>query len=151
MKRTRWERMNLLLLTLLMMTNLAGAQSRHRDRPTPLESNELRGDLDGSGDESFYSFVAGPGEIKITVDVRSVESTAVLNFELLDQDANKQILCCEFAQADSAGESGRNIKTVKFGRRQTVVLRLTQAKTGRGTYRVRLTGAALLKGADEER
>src|ERR1700742_3597855 len=151
MKQLRFEQFGLFLLLLLMATNGVVAQSRERDHPVAMSSNELEGDLDGSGDESFYSFVAGPGEVKITVDVRWFDGTANISFELLDKDAAKALICCEFAQADQTGESGRNVKTVKLGRRQTLVLHLTQGPSGRGTYHIRLAGSVLLKDVDEDR
>jgi hypothetical protein len=151
MKRFRFERFGLFLWLLIVVANGIAAQSRERDNPIPLSSNELNGDLDGSGDEYFYSFVAGPGEVKITVDVRSFDGTANISFELLNKDAAKALICCEFAQADLTGESGRNVKTVKLNRRQTLVLHLTQGPSGRGTYRIRLSGSVLLKNEDEDR
>lgn len=141
MRQMRFEPLAWLLFLLLGVSSVAVAQSRDRDHPTPLRSNDIYGDLDSSGEESFYSFTAGPGELTITVDVQSTDGTAVLEFELLDKNAAKAIICCEFAQADSAGQSGRNVKSTKFGKQQTVVLHLTQGKGGRGTYRVRLSGA----------
>jgi hypothetical protein len=136
-----------LLVFTFAFTPATSAQSSDRDHPTPLKSNEIEGDLDASGNESFYSFTAGPGELTITVDVKSSDGTAVLEFELLDSTASKSIICCEFAQADSAGKSGRNIKSVKLAKRQTVVLHLTVGKTGTGTYRVRLGGAVAAGGS----
>lgn len=146
----RNKRLEGLALGFFMLVVAAGAaaQSRDRDHPKPMRSNELKGDLDGSGDESFHSFVAGPGEVKITVDVESSDGTASLEFELLDKDAAKQIICCEFAQADSTGQSGRTIKTAKFARSQTVVLHLTKTKTGRGVYRVKVEGAVSFRAAE---
>ena len=151
MKRLGFDRFGLFLLLMTMTASGIAAQSRERDNPLPLSSNELKGDLDGSGDESFYSFVAGPGEVKITVDVRSFDGTANISFELLDKDAAKALLCCEFAQADQTGESGRNVKTLKLARRQTLVLHLTQGPSGRRTYHIRLAGSVLLKDVDEDR
>jgi hypothetical protein len=145
------KRVNCLIIAFLLCvaTSAAGGtlpQSSDRDHPTPVKSNEIVGDLDNSGDESFYSFVAGAGELTLTVDVKSSDGTAVLNFELLDRHADKSIICCEFAQADSDGQSGRDIKSVKLAKGQTVVLHLTIGKTGRGTYRVRFSGTAVPKG-----
>lgn len=99
--------------------------------------------MDNSGDEYFYSFTAGPGELTLTVDVKSSTGQALLNFELLDKNAAAAILCCEYAQADGDGQSARNVKSVTLGKRQTVVLHVTVGKAGRGTYRVRLSGAVL--------
>lgn len=138
MKKTLLPILGLLLL--ITATGSAFAQSTNRDHPTPLRSDEIKGDLHHET-ESFYSFTAGPGEVTITVDVRSSDGTTGINFELLDSDANKQLLCCEFAQADSTDTTGRDVKTIKLGARQTVVLHLTPFTYGHGTYRVRLTGA----------
>jgi hypothetical protein len=138
------------LLVLIAATGSAFAQSTHRDHPTPLRSDEIRGELNGQEIEYFYSFTAGPGELTITVDVKSSDGTTGVNFELLDSDANKQLLCCEFAQADSTGTSGRDVKSIKLGKRQTVILHLTPFKYGKGTYRVRISGAVALA-AHEQR
>lgn len=147
MKRKTFDFLALCFLT--MALPFAGiAQSRDRDHPRPMRSSELKGDLDGSGEESFYSFVGGPGEVKITVDVESSDGTAVLEFELLDKNAANKIICCEFAQADSAGQSGRTVKATKLARSQTVVLHLTQGKGGRGVFRVRVDGAASFRDAE---
>jgi len=73
------------------------------------------------------------------VDVKSSTGQALLNFELLDRNAGNAILCCEYAQANE--QSAREVKSVRLGKRQTVVLHVTIGKAGRGTYRVRLSGA----------
>jgi hypothetical protein len=142
--------MFLLLAFLLCLASSAAGKvpssSGDRDHPTPIKSNIVEGDLDSSGDESFYSLAAGAGELTLTVDVKSTDGTAVLNFELLDKNAAKAIICCEFAQADSAGQSGRAIKSVKLAKAQMVVLHLTVNKYGRGTYMVRFSGTAVPKG-----
>ena len=123
------------------LSGSAAAQSTDRDHPTRVTSNEINGELDNSGNEYFYSFIAGPGELTLTVDVKSSTGQALLNFELLDSHAAAAIICCEFAQADSDGQSARVMKSIKLGKRQTVVLHVTVGKAGRGTYRVRLSGA----------
>ena len=129
------------LLVLIAATGSTFAQSTNRDHPTPLRSDEIRGELNGDEIEYFYSFTAGPGELTITVDVKSSGGTTGTAFELLDSDANKVLICCEGAQADSGGQSGRDVASIKLGERQTVILHLTPFKYGKGTYRVRLSGA----------
>jgi hypothetical protein len=119
----------------------AGAQSTDRDHPTPVKTGEINGDLDSSGKELFYSFFAGPGELTMTVDVKSTTGQALLTFELLGGDAATSILCCEYAQADGDGQSARNVKSVTLAKRQLVILHATIGKAGVGTYRVRLSGA----------
>jgi hypothetical protein len=76
--------------------------------------------------------------------VKSSGGTTGTAFELLDADANKVLICCEGAQADSTGTTGRDIKSTKLGKEQTVILHLTPFKYGTGTYRVRISGAAAL-------
>jgi hypothetical protein len=141
------KRSLLLIFTVLLIVAATGttfAQSTNRDHPTQLRSDEIRGELNGDEIEYFFSFTAGPGEVTITVDVKSSDGTTGTAFELLDRDANKVLICCEGAQADSTGTTGRDIKSIKLGERQTVVLHLTPFKYGRGTYRVRLSGAVAL-------
>jgi len=135
------------LLVLIAATGSAFAQSTHRDHPTPFTSDEIKGELNGKEIEYFYSFTAGPGEVTITADVKSSNGTTGTAFELLDSAANKALICCEYAQADSTGTSGRDVKSIKLGKGQTVVLHLTPFKYGRGTYRVRISGAVALASA----
>jgi hypothetical protein len=144
MKRSVSLALAFLLLTVVALSRSAAAQSKDRDHPTPVKSNEINGELDASGDEYFYSFLAGPGELTITVDVKSSTGQALLNFELLDKNAAEAILCCEYAQADGDGQSARVVKNVRLGKRQPVVLHVTVGKGGRGTYRVRFSGGAVI-------
>jgi hypothetical protein len=141
MKRFCFLSLAFLLFFAVALSGSLSAQSKDRDHPIPVKSNEINGELDASGDEYFYSFFAGPGELTITVDVKSSGGTAGINFELLDKNAATAIICCEFAQADSTDQSGRDVKSVKVRSRQRVILHLTQFKYGTGTYRVRLGGA----------
>jgi hypothetical protein len=137
----------LLVTSLLVLITAAGsalAQSTDRDHPTPFTSTEINGELKAEEIEYFYSFTAGPGEFTITVDVKSSDGTTGTAFELLDADANKVLLCCEGAQADSTGTTGRDVQSIKLGKRQTVILHLTPFKYGSGTYRVRLSGVVAL-------
>jgi hypothetical protein len=129
------------LLVLIAATCSAFAQSTDRDHPTPFTSTEIKGELNAKEIEYFYSFTAGPGEVTLTVDVTSSDGTTGTAFELLDADANKVLICCEGAQADSTGTTGRDVKSIKLGKVQTVILHLTPFKYGTGTYRVRISGA----------
>jgi opacity protein-like surface antigen len=142
----------LLVLSLLLViaaASVAVAQSRNRDHPTPINNNEVRGALNGHGGESFYSFTAGPGELTITVEVKSTDGTLAMPFELLEANAADSILCCEFAQAGATGETGRVVKTIKIRSRRTVVLHLTEYEYGAGTFLVRFSGAVVFAGRSE--
>jgi hypothetical protein len=129
------------LLVLIAATGSVFAQSTDRDHPTPFTSDEIKGELNAKEIEYFYSFTAGPGEITITVDVKSSDGTTGTAFELLAADGSTVLICCEGAQADSTGTTGRDAKSIKITKRQTVILHLTPFKYGTGTYRVRISGA----------
>lgn len=136
-------------LVLFAAVNPAFAQSTDRDNPIPLRSNEITGNLDEPNEEHFYSFVAGPGELTITLDVKATpENQAVLNFELLERNAATSIICCEFAQGNGGG-TGRDVKSVKLTKRQTVILHTTNGPIGGGTFRIRLSGAAVSGGSTQ--
>jgi hypothetical protein len=115
-------------------------QSSDRDHPTRLKANELTGDVEATGKEYFYSFVARPGELTITADVKANGSGATVTYELLDQSASKALLCCEYVQGDGAG-SGRQSDKLRFAKRQIVILHYTQPNSGGGTFRFRFSGA----------
>ena len=133
------------LSLLIVAASSAAAQSTDRDHPTPLRSNEISGDLNNHNEEHFYSFVAGPGELTITLDVKAIpENQAQLSFELLERDAATSILCCEGAQGDGGG-TGRDVKSVKIDRRRTVILHTTNGPIGGGTFRIRLSGATRIR------
>jgi hypothetical protein len=147
MKRTLLAVLSLSLV--IVAAGVAVAQSRDRDHPTPINNSELRGSLNGRGGESFYSFTAGPGEVTITVEVRSIDGTLAMPFELLEANASNSILCCEFAQASAPGETGRVVKTVRIRSRRTVILHLTEYEYGAGTFLVRFSGAVAFAGRSE--
>lgn len=137
------------LLLVIAAASVAMAQSRDRDHPTPINNNELRGSLKGRGGESFYSFTAGPGDLTITVEVKSTDGTLAMPFELLEANAADSILCCEGAQAGTTGETGRTVKTVRIRSRRTVILHLTEYEYGAGTFFVRLSGAVAFGGESD--
>lgn len=131
------------LLVFFAASNAALAQSDDRDNPIPLRSNEITGNLNEHNEEHFYSFIAGPGELMITVDVKAKSSDqGLLNFELLEKNAATSLICCEFAQGNDGG-TGRDVKSVRLTKRQTVILHTTNGPIGGGTFRLRLSGAGL--------
>ena len=147
MKRNLFPVLSLLLA--IAAASVAVAQSGDRNHPTPINSNELRGVLNSDGGEFFYSFTAGPGALTMTVEVKSSEGTLAMPFELLAANAADSILCCEFAQAGTTGETGRVVKTVNIKSRRTVILHLTENQYGAGTFLVRFSGAVMFAGRSE--
>jgi len=137
----------------VILTFAAGtsfAQSTDRDNPTPLNSSEVSGvfgdhQQDGNK-EIFYSFTAGPGELTITFDIKRRsrdDGMAGVSFELLQRNGSSSapLICCEGVQTGDGG-TGREVASVKLVRRQAVILHITNASNGGGTFNVRLTGGA---------
>jgi hypothetical protein len=143
----------LTLLTLMIFTPVFTgailAQSTDRDHPTPLKSNELRGELDGSDTEYFYSFVAGPGELTLTFEVTASATNAGATIDLFDKNAGA-VLSGLMAQGVDRG-SERVVKSVRLGARQTLTMRLKAMSYGsssgnaKGTFLLRLSGAGVAK------
>ena len=141
MKRSNYLMFGIFAMILTASVVTTFAQSTDRDNPMPLGSNGVSGSLNPNKLENFYSFSAGPGELTITVDVQARHADiGVLNFELLARNASTPLLCCEFAQGDDGG-TGRDVKTIKLTKRQTIILHLTNGPVGGGTFSVRLSGA----------
>jgi hypothetical protein len=135
----------------LILISAAGsiyAQSSDRDNPTLLNSNEVSGSfIDHQRDnnkENYYSFTAGPGELTVVFDVqrRRMGDMASISFELLARNGSTALLCCEGAQSGDGG-SGRETATVKLTRRQTVILHVTNASVGGGSFTARFSGAGM--------
>ena len=132
------------------------AQSTDRDNPTPLTSAEVTGSfIDHQRDnnkESFYSFTAGPGQLTIVFDVkrRRQGEMGSFSFELLERNGSTPLLCCEGAQSGDGG-TGRETARVKLTRRQTVILHITNASNGGGSFDARLSGAAISFGTVDDR
>ena len=59
-------------LAFTALVNVANAQSKDRDNPTQLTSSEIAGliDSESRGNFYYYSFVANPGEISVTLSVQ---------------------------------------------------------------------------------
>src|SRR5260370_7296135 len=69
------------IILLAAIANVTAAQnqptpSTDRDNPAQLASNVITGDSVDSKTEYFYLFTAGPGEIKLTLDVKAEKSAA---------------------------------------------------------------------------
>jgi hypothetical protein len=75
--RKNWKAFALtMFLMFAAFTGLSSAQSGDPDNPTPLSSKELKGSLGGADKELYYSFLAGPGKVTITVDIKASEGVA---------------------------------------------------------------------------
>lgn len=131
-------------------TTLGQERSTDRDHPTMLTSNEISDDLDGSGDEYFYQFDAGPGKVTVTFEVTASGTNAGAHLDLFDTNS-KSILSNVLAQGVDGGTE-RVVKSVQIAKLRHVVLRVQGIKYGdeggTGVYKIRLDGAVSFKTPD---
>lgn len=138
-----------LLLILIASVVSANAQSKDRDNPTQLTSNLISGliNSDNLGDNYYYSFVAGPGEITITLSIEAGPKSGVfpnpnqVSFELFDENARK---IASKSQIAFDGRTEQAIERIRLTRRQDILLRISITEgfnSGLGKYRLRLSGA----------
>ncbi len=141
-----------MMLALLVIINspiLTNAQSKDRANPTPLTSNEISGmvDSDTRGSIFYYSFMAGPGEVSITLTVEpgrklddSDFSYASVGVHLFDRNA--ELITSKQASASAGAAAGQAVARADVARRQPVVLQVViGGMNGRGRYRVQINGA----------
>lgn len=145
-------------LSLVLLASVASAQSKDRDNPTRLTSNTISGlvDSDSRGNHYYYSFMANPGEVVITLTVdpgkaanSSDEFYGVYtgaSFSLFDRNAAE--LVGKTVITSSKGlESKQAVARVEITRRQLVTLsiyienRYMHTSVG-GKWRIRIEGEA---------
>jgi len=139
--RKDWKAFALVMfLTLAAFVSSNSAQSGDPDNPTPLSSNELKGSLGGVDKEFYYSFVAGPGKITVTVDIKASEG--VTNMTLNFSAESADILVMPLATHRG---SKRESDSFNLDERQTVVMKLASTGSYKGSYQIRLGGAVDFK------
>ena len=123
-------------------------RSQDRDNPQPLHWSkdatiQVTDDLDGSNDEYFYAFVAGPGKLKITFEVKASGTNVGAHLDLFAKNS-RPLLSDALAQGVDSG-SGQVVKSVQLGRSQQIIMRIKGIRYGdsggTGVYTVLLSGA----------
>ena len=132
------------LLALVSLSVSAAAQSTDRDNPTPLAANDIRGNAIGKKVEYYYTFLAGPGEVILTVDSGAKGSFSQLEAQLFDLDAEK---LAQVQNLPYPGETSRKVTRASFGAQQPVLLRIFLDRDA-AQYLVRVSGAVQIAGAD---
>jgi len=132
----------LLLVTQADAANAQTATSTDRDNPAPLASNEIRGMGIGKNVEYFYTFLAGPGEIVLTTDVRAKEYSTYFETLLFNMDA-KELGVIRYGPTM---RSERRITRVQLGLQQPILLQVALDSSA-GEYMVRVGGAVQLDSA----
>src|SRR5437016_5565939 len=62
------------------------AQSTDRDNPTKLTTEAVAGRLTKNGEAHYYTFIGGPGEVKLLLDIAADEFSALIYAQLADAD-----------------------------------------------------------------
>jgi hypothetical protein len=139
------------IATMLLSASISPAfgqeRSQDRDNPTLLSANELSDDLDGSDDEYFYQFSAGPGKLTVTFEVKASGTNAGAYLDLFGANS-RAILSNVLAQGVDNGNE-RVVKRLQLGRPQNIIMRIKGIRYGdsggNGVYKVRLDGAVSFK------
>ena len=147
MKYMRIYMWSVVIATVLFCASMGPAcgqgRSEDRDNPTPLTSTEINDNLDGSGDQYFYKFSAGPGKVTVTFEVKASGTNAGATLDLFDSKS-RPLLADVLAQGVDGGAE-RVVNSVSISSKQDVVLRIKGIKYGdsggTGTYKVTLSGA----------
>src|SRR5262249_23663668 len=126
---------------MLITAGQAAAQSREStdmDHPVWVRSNEITGQIGNK--EIFYTFVAGPGELTMTLDLVQQDVGATVEVILADKDANKITSFYGW----SLGHNARRFERITFPRKQQVNMIINIYHAGipyNGTFRLRFAGA----------
>ena len=112
------------------------------DNPTWLSANAIQGEGLGKEVSYYYTFMAEPGTLKITVDgkIQSGSYTNAIEVVLMDMDANRLLeINLGLTWVDK-----RVVKRVKIPRSQQLLLRVLLSE-GTMDYKIRVEGAMNLE------
>jgi hypothetical protein len=151
MNRRQICRLVLFSVALVALADVASAQSKDRDSPTRLTSNEISGliDSESKGSVYYYTFVASPGEVAISLSVQSDPPSSAysggintVSFNLYDRNAES--IGSKSVSSYYGGGTAQAIARVDITRRQEVVLGISIPEgvlnAQRGKYKLRITG-----------
>jgi hypothetical protein len=133
------------ILTLFVTVSVL-SQSQNPDRPTPIISNEVTKNVTPNDTKAYYySFVAGPGTLTITAEIKGAERSQVVWFKLLEKNGADEIRNSSgYAQTGDGGNMTREIVNVKIDKRRTILLQVTpEPLLENAQYRIRLSGSAI--------
>ena len=112
-------------------------------KPIPLSTNLISGELQdsNSGKYHYYSFVAGRGEIILTVSLESTPRASANGFSFALYDNNEEILGYGVAMSIPSMPH-QKVTRIYIPSQQPVLLRITEgANFGLGKYRIQIGGA----------
>ena len=130
------------LLILAIAVESAAAQSRESrdiDHPVRLTSTEITRPI-AENREIFYTFVAGPGELTMTLDLMQQDVGATVEITVYDMNA-KQITSF---YGWALEKNTRRVERINFPRRQQSLMKISVTHSTdhyKGDFRLRLAGA----------
>ncbi len=128
------------VLLLTAFVRVISAQSSSFEHPIPLDSMTLRGNLNGSDNESYYSFTAGTNKTEVLFEVTASGVNAGATFDLFDKKS-RAILSNILVQGVNRSTE-RQTQTFRLGRSQEVILRVKGIRYGssggQGTFMVKI-------------
>jgi len=135
-------RSTIVVLVVSLFPMFAAAQSRDKDKPTPISSNEVSGtSRKDDRREFYYSFTAEPGELVVTLDVEGLsgraDSLSLVRLTFYDRDFQE---VGKFdRQSGLTGERKRRVERLNFPKQTPLVMRVT-FDAGASKYKVALAG-----------
>jgi hypothetical protein len=135
-----------MLLVILAVSGIAVGQSEDLDNPTPVTSNIVSGEGDGKATTYYYSFMAGPGDVKLTVDGKTDKYSSPLRVKLSDEDGKDLLDVYVVANNPSKREVGQR----RFVRSQKVIMSVSMnddAQVKLLSFKIKLDGAVALETA----
>jgi hypothetical protein len=122
-----------------------------REKAVLVQANEVKDDLDGSDDSYWYKYVAGPGIVKITLEVEANETNAGATIDVYG-GGTRAIVSNVLAQGVDKGNE-RVEKTFKLTKQQTIFVRIKGIRYGdqggTGTYTITFGGDEKKDGGDK--
>jgi hypothetical protein len=135
-----------IIATLILLSTSLIAQSRDRDNPTRLTTTIVAGRLAQEGEAHYYSFVGGPGEVKVLFDIAGDDVPTIIYAEVSDVDGRvmgdlEKQSGGSYIGASAGKDSKRFVGRYEVKRQQMLVLKVWLGYNSPGHYRVRLEGA----------
>jgi serine/threonine protein kinase len=115
--------------------------STDRDHPTRLRSSELRGaGMAGKRVRYYFSFLGGPGELKVTFDFNSEGGARAGYATLFDQDFT---MIDKLGTVLNRGESDRKVKHIELDQQKSIIVEIDiEGSDPASTFLLRVEGAA---------
>jgi hypothetical protein len=143
-KISHWSTLVGVLLITIASADCATSQSKDRKNPTRLTSNEVSGLIGGNlGDSYYYSFIAGPGKIRLALNLEGGKGMLTYNVIEIEVFNEKMRKIASTSVTSISGRPAQRTLPVNFSRRERVLLRINvpEGNQGSAKYRLRLSGA----------